>query len=93
MRRVTQPVVDALSAQARARPVRHGDETGGREAAQHGDVWSLSTVARTGCAPMTRTAVVPAPWRHGGWAPRQRLLWWLYPPAHSPSALLGASAA
>jgi hypothetical protein len=43
VRRVTQPVVDALSAQARARPVRHGDETGGREAAQHGDVWSLST--------------------------------------------------
>jgi hypothetical protein len=43
VRRVTQPVVDALTAQARARPVRHGDETGGREAAQHGDVWSLST--------------------------------------------------
>ena len=43
VRRVTQPAVDDLKAQARASPVVHMDETGWREAGQNGYVWSLST--------------------------------------------------
>lgn len=43
VRRTLQGEVDALKQQARASPIRHGDETGWRENGQHGYIWAFST--------------------------------------------------
>jgi hypothetical protein len=38
-----RPAIDALLAQARASPIRYGDETGWREGGRHGYLWQLTT--------------------------------------------------
>lgn len=43
VRRVTQPAVETLKAEARASPILHADETGWREAGKNGYVWAFST--------------------------------------------------
>ena len=48
VRRVTQPTVAQLQAQARASPILHMDETGWREAGQNGYIWGFSTPGEAG---------------------------------------------
>jgi hypothetical protein len=43
LQRAPDPALTDLKTQARASPLRHGDETGWREAGQSGSVWSRST--------------------------------------------------
>lgn len=43
VRRTLQGEVDALTQQARASPILHGDETGWRENGQNGYIWAFST--------------------------------------------------